>query len=129
MKALEYVEGQPAIGGLTFTATRGAQARVAADGSAARAVATLIAALRLAQRGHPSADLRVVPGWRATYHNDDPRYEPDMWVAELAGLTLWAKRDDHPAPSSGDRCDSCLFATHKGSEPVAVVTIMLPEDY
>lgn len=56
-------------------------------------------------------DRRTPPAdWRATYPFDDPSYEPDLWIADLAEPTIWCKASSEP-------------------EYGEILTFMLPSDY
>lgn len=82
--------------------------------------------LRLIVHLQSGGDPRTPPAdWRPTYPLDDPRNEPDLWVADLADPTLWCKRDDHE-PQGSSACSWCGGQHH---DTMSVYTFMLPEDY
>jgi hypothetical protein len=90
-----------------------------------RQVPDLARALLLVTGGGKAA--RAVPGWRATYHMDDPAYEPDLWI-RTSEPVLWIKQDDH-GPWETDatgKCDSC-GRRHKGV--MAIFTVLRPDEY
>lgn len=77
-----------------------------------------------AARGDP----RTPPAdWRPTYPMDDPRNEPDLWIADLTEPVLWCKADTHRNQTApGAPCSWCGSA-HR--DAMTVYTYMLPSDY
>ena len=82
--------------------------------------------------GQQYGDLAVLPdptaeGWHPSFHLDDPTLgPPDLWTTEVAGINVWAKRDDHTRQGVGPTCSWC---GHSHPGVMAVVTFELPADY
>jgi hypothetical protein len=136
MKALEYIEGQPDVSGVGLVATRGAAGAIADSDEATGVVTLFLLAAQATAAGQRPADpeLRTVGSWRATHHADDPAYIPDLWVHQLRdGTTLWVKRDDHlgAGEAGSGACRSCppVGNLHRDGAPVAVFTVLLPEEW
>jgi hypothetical protein len=75
-------------------------------------------------------DRRTPPAdWRPTYSGDDPRNEPDLWIADQSGdEVIWCQLAAHE-PQPDEHWNACSWCGQMHFGIMEVFTYMLPEDH